>query len=251
MQILQKDLGIAILSTDRPDSLKRLLDSINHFTTSFKGLTVHVVDDSENVTSTERVCSGYEFVQFTHTGERLGIAQNTNESMLILEAYPYKMLLNNDCSIIRYGWQYFYPIAMEQTGIHHFCFQQKGLWGAGTSKRPETHSVVNKRKIKTIQEYPQGAILAYDQKCFDTVGYFDAKSFQGYGYSHHDWSFRVSESGIQPEGIHDIDLSNDYFKVHTATCVTPHPQRVADYKRNKEILDQLRSSRKNIYIPYV
>jgi GT2 family glycosyltransferase len=245
----RSDIGIAILSTDRPVCLGKLLKSIDKFT-NHEYLSVLVIDDSSDPEGCEFVCEEYDWCTFFHTGERIGVAQNTNRAMWSIAEHPYKLILNNDVEILRIGWEFYYFLAMQQTGIHHFCFQQEGLWGAGTKNRPEEITTKYGRRIKTIHNYPQGAILAYDQEAFGAVGYFDCLSFRGYGKSHWDWSFRVSESGIQPEGIHDVVGSNDYFKVHDVGCTTPQKERIEDYKRNTKILEKLRGDKSRIYISY-
>jgi len=180
--------------------------------------------------------------------------------MKAIAEFPFKIIMNNDVEVLRMGWEYTYPLAMRQTGFHHFCFRQLGMWGASNGnkepnqKRPDERKKVNNREIATIHESPQGAILAYDQLAFNTVGYFDSNIFSGYGRSHHLWSFRVSVSGIQPEGIHDIAVSNDFFKVHDEDCTTPPKQRLEDYRRNTKIFDdemeKLRNGERPVYVSY-
>ena len=142
---------------------------------------------------------------------------------------------------------------MVRTGIHHFCFQQEGLWGAGTTKRPEEIWNRSGCNIKTIQTSPQGAILALDQKAFETVGYFDSEKFHSYGFSHWLWSFAVSESRIQPKGIHDVIGSNEYYKVHNEPCTTPPTERTEWYSRNREIFEsefqKIKEKKREIYTP--
>jgi len=244
-------VGVAILSTDRVECTKKLLDSIESKTPTI-GWRVFVMDDSSEANANQvfHVCQR-DWVDYRRTGDRIGVARNTNEAMKVLEEFEFKIILNNDVEILKRGWALIYPMVMVATGYHHLCFQQEGLWGAGTEKRPQTITQVKQFEIKTIHNFPQGAVMAYDQKAFKTVGYFDAKAFQGYGKSHWDWSFRVSDSGIQPEGIHDVIGSNNYFVVHNELCCTPMDKRVADYKRNSEIFELMRNHKgKRIYIPY-
>ena len=219
------------------------------------GWKVFVMDDSESHIKTKVLAAcDRNWVQYCDTGERIGVAKNTNQAMKALEPYEYKIIFNNDVDVLKRNWAFFYPISMIKTGFHHFCFQQEGLWGAGTVKRPE--KVWNHKgcTIKTIQNYPQGAILAYDRVAAETVGFFDAKNFKSYGFSHHLWSHSISESKIQPEGIHDIIRSNDYFCVHDELCSTPTIERIESYARNRVIflreLKKIRENKRDIYTPY-
>jgi hypothetical protein len=254
MNLKLQDLGVAILSTDRSDNLNRLLLSISSMTDT-NNWQLGVFDDSykQNVGKIKSVCDK-SFVQYHRTGERIGVARNTNQAMKWLEPFKYKMILNNDVEVLHPNWWILYPYAMIKTGFHHFCFQQEGLWGAATKKRPETRMSTNGITVKTIYEFPQGACLVYDQKAFRTVGYFDALNFKSYGYSHHLWSHAVSISNIQPEGIHDVVGSNKYFKVHDEPSVTEMNERVVSYRRNGEIfhreLNKRKSGERKVYTDY-
>jgi len=253
VKVQKHDIGIAILSTDRPNCLSRLLQSINKHTNK-KDLCVFVVDDSSKEKDCLNVCKSYKWVSFSHTGERIGVAKNTNEALSKISSFKYKIILNNDVEILRVGWEYYYFLSMQQTGFHHFCFQQEGLWGAGTEKRPQEIKEYNGRSIKTLHNFPQGAILTLDDVAFNTIGYFDDKSFKSYGYAHWDFSFRISESGIQPKGVHDVIGSNDYFKVHDEKCTTPVLERIKYYKKNeqvfKDLFDDVKKGKRDFYISY-
>lgn len=249
MNITTEDIGIAILSTDRPHCLERLLESIDKY--SPDNLPVYVIDDSSEPIETKEICDKHPRVFFLQTGDRIGIAANTNFAMWALSDRKYKMIMNNDVEVLSFGWENYYFDTMKQTDIHHFCFQQEGLWGAATNKRPQEIQEINGKQIKTIRNHPQGAILTYDQLAFDTVGYFDAEKFQSYGKSHWMWSFSVSESGIQPKGIHDVIGSNDFFKVHNEESVTSQKERLTSYQRNTKIfneeLQKLKSGTRSVY----
>jgi len=246
-------IGVAILSTDRSHCLKRLLDSIQEYTET-QDLNVFVLDDSSKPTVCEYICNAYPWVNFIHTGNRIGIANNTNHAMTHLMDYDYKIIMNNDVEVLKNGWMDLYPNAMKKTGIHHFNFKQIGLWGAGTSKRPSIVQSINGVDVDTIQTDPQGAIIIYDQLAFDTVGYFDSNVFQSYGKSHWMWTFSIHESRIQIDGIHDLVGSNQYFKVHDEKCTTPSKERFASYKRNsdtfKEEFHKLQQGKRPIYTPW-
>jgi len=103
-------IGVAILSTNRPECTKRLLDSIQKRTPTM-GWKVFVMDDSESHIKPKviDVCQR-DWVQYCDTGERIGVAKNTNFAMKAIQNYPYKILLNNDVEILKPNWQFFYPV---------------------------------------------------------------------------------------------------------------------------------------------
>jgi hypothetical protein len=236
-RIIYNTIGIAIINTDRIDCLTRLITSFIKNTESklLNSIRVHVVDDSSEPAHIENRCKQFGFIDYHYTGKRIGVARNTNEALYLLRDKELSFIFNNDCEILHKDWLMFYQNAMMQTNIHHFCFQQEGLWGAGTKKRPQEIKKINDINIKIIQDYPQGALLVYDKLAFNKVGYFDSKAFEGYGRSHWDWSFRISESGIQIKGFIDAIDSNKYIKVHDEKCITSADQRTKDYIKNSEI----------------
>lgn len=250
-----KSIGIAIINTDRAECLNRLIASIvkNTEREKLNSLIVNVVDDSRESAKIESLCKQYSFVKFHHTGTRIGIAKNTNEALYLLRDRELSFIFNNDCEVLKKGWMEFYITSMRKCNIHHFCFHQEGLWGAGTARRPETRSIINGIEIKTIHNYPQGALLVFDKKAFDTVGYFDSKNFISYGLSHWMWSFSISESNIQPKGIHDVIGSNKYFKVHDEPSATPPKERIESYRRNTLIFEEefrkLKIGKRPVYTP--
>jgi hypothetical protein len=239
-QSKKSKIGVAILSTDRSNCLLRLLQSIKEHPPK-RTIDIFIVDDSSSPNLTESVSRSVGIGKFIHTGHRIGIAKNTNAAIDILLPYDFKIILNNDVSILSNDSFLLYPAATLSTDYHLWSFRQLGLWGAcregESDKRPDVRTNVNGIGIATVQEFPQGAILAFDRLVFETIGYFD-ESFTGYGYSHHLWVNAFGYSKLQPRGFHDLSLSNNYFKVYNEECCTPHKKRIEDYQRNAELYKQ-------------
>ncbi len=257
MCVLHKNICVSILSTDRPKCLQRLLQSIQDYTV-LEDLTVLVVDDSSDQgCMIKEMQKEFPWILIWHTGERIGIARNTNKALwaMNVKEWEYRLILNDDVEVLSKNWEYLYPNAMKKSGFHHMCFQQMGLWGAGTNKRPQTIQLHSGIEIRTIQDCPQGSVLALDSLAFDTAGFFDSDKFHSYGKSHWMWSFSISESDIQPKGIHDLKMSNDYFKVHDEICTTPSEERIASYQRNTKIFqeefEKLKNGTRKIYTKLV
>lgn len=242
------NLGVAILNTDRPHCLKRILSSIENHTKKFP--EIFIVDDSTNEPDIKFLPS---WVHYIHTGERIGIAKNTNFALQMISEFPYKIIFNNDVEILKNGWDELYIDGMKKTNIHCFSFRQLGLWGAvkfgERGKRPDRRWVYSGVNIATIKEMPQGALIAFDQKAFETVGYYDTE-FKKYGASHHDWCNRISLSGIQPMGFHDLGNSNEYFKVHDEVCTTSYKDRKIYYQKNMERYRNICKNKNRTYIDY-
>ena len=250
-------IGIGILSTDRIECTKRLLESIKKYTS--KDINVHIFDDSsEKKFEVHKLIKKYKY-EFNNTGKRIGIAKNSNMLLKRLEEYDYKVMLNNDVEILKKGWIDSYIDAIEKTSIHCFTHRQLGLWGAckdgENNKRPDIRSEVNGVKIATVQSEPQGAIMIFDKLAHESVGYYDSKTFNGYGRSHHLWCICMGLSGIQPEGFHDIHNSNEYIKTHNVKSITQFKKRISDYMRNKqlykEVINNIKNKKRKVYTPFI
>jgi GT2 family glycosyltransferase len=204
---ISNDIGVGILSYNRIASIRRLIESIRKYTDLYR-TTIFISDESTNPEVSKYLSTITDMVVMTNQ-QRLGVAGNTNRLLRCLSRFRYKILLNDDVEILRMGWEKFYFDVMLKTGYHHFCARQLGVYNTSDVG---TASVVNGITITTIQERPQGAVLALDNVAFDKVGYFD-EMYGLYGMEHVDWSRRVSNSHIQPLGYHDANGSNQYFRL--------------------------------------
>lgn len=253
---MDKKLGIGILSTDRPNFLGRLIVSLKKYTETPCDIIVY--DDSSIKKRECRKIAKQLRCSFLDTGKRIGIAKNTNRLLLGLKDYDYKVMFNNDVEILKKGWETAYIDAMNKTNIHCFCFRQLGLWGAckegEDNKKPDKRFEYNNTELAVIGEYPQGAMLFFDKLTHEKVGYYDAELFKSYGMSHHDWSHRISLSGIQPKGIYDIGNSNEYLKVYPVESITPFNEKNKIYRINQELFRkkkiELDRGLKDIYVEY-
>lgn len=231
---ISNNIGVGILSYNRPESLLRLLNSIEKHTNLLK-TTVFVSDESNRYDSRMRnMMKEKPWVVFMQHSQRLGIAGNANRLLRCLSRFKYKLLLNDDVEVVSKGWDSFYFDAMRRADMHHFCYRQHGVYGANA--QTEHRASVNGVNIKTVQEKPHGAVMALDDVAFDTVGFFD-ESFGLYGMEHVDWSNRVSLSKIQMSGFHDVCGSNRFFKIHPESSSVENQERLRSLHNAKERLE--------------
>lgn len=235
---ISNNVGVGILSYNRPDSLERLLTSISN-NTDLSSVTVFVSDESTNKEAIKDVMDKFPKIVYINNSIRLGVAGNSNRLLKCLDRFEYKFLLNDDVEIISPNWIDFYIKAMKSTGIHHFCLREPGVYSA---ERGEP-SRVNDFNIVTVNEKPHGAFLVFDSLAFKTVGYFDEK-FGFYGMEHVDWSTRISLSGIQLPGFHDADGSLDFVKMHQTKSVVENRSNLLDKAR--AYFDSVNKSRINV-----
>lgn len=207
---ISNNIGIGILSYNRLDSLKRLINSIRK-NTDLNKTTVFVSDESLSEEIANWLKEQTDIVSIINS-QRLGIAGNTNRLMHALSRFKYKFILNDDVEILNSGWEQFYINASQRSDIQHFCYRQYGVYGA--DKKTDHNWHINNIKLKTVYEKPHGAVLFFTDHVFKKIGYFD-ENFGYYGMEHVDWSERVYKSGMQPKGFHDVVNSENYFKINS------------------------------------
>jgi len=232
---ISNDIGIGVLSYNRLESIKRLLDSIQQHTDLSK-TTVFVSDESTNQSVKEYLRS-IDWIVLIDNDKRLGVAGNSNRLLRCLERFKYKILLNDDVTINQNGWDTFYVTAMEKLGYHHFCYRQSGIYGAADAAES---TIKNGYRIKTIRDKPHGAVIAFDHLAFDKVGFFDVE-FGLYGMEHVDWSYRIWKSGIQPSGYHDVEGSEQFFTIHDEVSAVEN--RFEHLATAKSLFDKVKNSR--------
>lgn len=205
---ISNNIGVGILSYNRLPSLQRLIESIRAHT-DLRRTTVFVSDESTDP-SVKAWLSAQKDIIVVDNPSRIGVAGNSNRLLRCLSRFKWKLMLNDDVVVLKDGWEKFYFDSMLSSGLSHFCYRQNGVYGA----RQEDVVVTNHGgvAVKTIKDKPQGSIMAFNQRAFETVGYFDER-FGMYGMEHVDWSRRVSNSGIQIPGFHDASGSEAYFAI--------------------------------------
>jgi len=207
---ISNNIGVGILSYNRLESLRRLLDSIQQYT-DLRRTTIFVSDDG----STDPALLDY-LAAVDRSGDivvlrgpRLGVAGNSNRLLRCLARFRHGLLLNDDVEVLAPGWDAFYPLAAAHCGLHHFCLRQPGVYGA---RRGETVQRAG-LSLTVVGDKPHGAVLYFDQTVIDTIGYFDEDIFGLYGMEHVDWSERAQQANKTP-GYYDVVGSDAYFTIH-------------------------------------
>lgn len=211
------DVGVGIMSFNRLPCIQRILESIRQ-NTDLSRTTIFVSDESTDPSVKEWLRNQSDIVLIDNS-ERIGVAGNSNRLLRCLSRFKYKLLLNDDVVVLKPGWDVFYFEKMRQTGYHHFCLRQSGVYGARDTDGALTD--VSGCQIQTIHDKPHGSVMAIDHEAFNRVGFFD-EQFGMYGMEHVDWSRRVTLSGLQPAGFHDVCGSEAFFKIEHTASATPN-----------------------------
>ena len=238
---LSNDIGVGILSYNRLGSIQRLLASIATHT-NLQRTTVFVSDESSQP-EVKQWLRTVDWIVLLDNQERLGVAGNTNRLIQCLDRFRHKIILNDDVEILAKGWEQFYPVATAESGIHHFCFRQLGVYGAAKTGVVETR--IKSRLIKSVHDKPQGAVIAYDDAVAKVAGFMD-ESMGLYGMEHVDWSNRVSLSGIQPRGFHDVEGSEQFFRLHNESSAVEG--RVQLLLKARELWESVKTNPARIHV---
>jgi glycosyltransferase involved in cell wall biosynthesis len=208
---ISNNIGIGIMSYERVDPLRRLIDSISQHT-DLRKTTVFISDDgSQNPQLLEyldKISQTHNFVVLKNNN-RIGIAGNSNRLIRCLDRFKYGMILNDDVEILKNDWEYFYADAMQRTGFHHFLYRQAGVYGAKVGD-PLSRGGIN---LHMVGEKPHGAVIAFTRDMLVKCGHFDER-YGVYGMEHVDWSQKAWEFGLQEHGFFDVESSAEFFKIH-------------------------------------
>jgi len=227
---VSNNIGVGILSYNRPKSLKRLIESISDHT-DLQKTTIFISDDAstnqELIKYLEVLMKLPHFVVIRNI-HRGGVAVNTNRLIRCLSRFQHGLILNDDVQVLKNNWEYLYVDAMRKTGIHHFIYRQDGVYGAKLGDSTQLNGI----SLRKIDKRPQGAVLAFSREMLVRAGYFD-EDYGLYGMEHVDWSMKAWETKLQPVGFFDVDGSEDYFKLHKDGSVVENRSKLLKDARKK------------------
>lgn len=235
---ISNNIGIGILSYNRPESLKRLVDSMIK-NTDLRKTTVFISDDgstNEQLQDYLKLLEKSNNFVILRNSHNIGIAGNSNRLIRCLSRFDFGMLLNDDAVVLEPGWEYFYADAIKKTGMHHFLYRQVGVYGA------ELGDILNKKgvNLRVVNKRPHGAVMAFSREMLVKCGYFN-EAFGLYGMEHVDWSKRVGEMGLQDQGFFDVDGSSKFFRINKDDSVVP--DRIEKLREAKKVFEHRTSTR--------
>lgn len=220
---ISNGIGVGILSYNRADVLRRLLNSVVQYT-DLRKTTVFISDDGSTEPESLRLLDEIEKnpnITVLRNNTRIGVAGNTNRLLRCLKRFQYGILLNDDVELLKDGWEYFYPDAMKITHFHHFMYHQEGVYGAKEGQLFSRNGI----DLHLTKERPHGAVLAFTNVMLNKCGYFD-EGYGHYGLEHVDWSQKAYENQFQDYGFFDVGGSNNYFRIHTDTSAVENKNQL-------------------------
>jgi GT2 family glycosyltransferase len=183
-------LGIAVVTYQRRERLRRLLDAIDRHTGSLH--VVVVADDGSDDGSGEWCRARGQLVV---SGSNRGVAWNKNRGLFALAALGCDplLLLEDDVYPVLAGWERDWiegTRRWQHLAYHHPKIAKRTVAGAGTPADPFVNSSA------TAQ------CLSVSAQVLERVGFLDSR-FVGWGHEHAEWTTRIKRAGY---GYRTIEL---------------------------------------------
>jgi glycosyltransferase involved in cell wall biosynthesis/predicted O-methyltransferase YrrM len=224
-------LGIAIVTYQRLDRLKGVVDAVRRFTTGEYEL---VVADDGSTDGTAAWCTNEKIRVIT--GPNRGVCWNKNRGLLALYALGCDpvLLLEDDIVPVRDGWQQDWIDAtrrFDHLAFAHDKIAEQVIEGTGSPDDP----FVNRKATAQC--------TSVSRRVLDEVGYLDSR-FVGYGVGHAEWTTRVKRAGMGSKPVVLEDgvraKANLYIKGGLEARDAPSFRDNSQVKANRALFDQIR-----------
>lgn len=200
MEASPSEIGVAILTYNRPDYYSQVLKAIPR---NEIGCLV-VVNDGVNA-----YAKNEDADEVILNNEQLGIAKTKNKALKILieKGYKYLFLIEDDILIKDPKVFQHYIKAANSTGIHHLCYEKINNNGDTLKYTLEQPDGV---KIGFYKN-PQGAFMYINANLITKLGYFDENYINA--YEHVDFAYNLIRKKVAPPFWYFPDLLNseDYL----------------------------------------
>lgn len=199
------NVGIGITTYNRPDMLRKCLESIIRYTCMENVLCVISEDTDE---------------------DRRGVAYRKNCCLRALKDCDYIFLFDDDCYPIKCGWIEYFVTAAATQHQEHLLFLNKKIHNYKYSK------TIPYGAYFTIDYYKDcgGVFMFLTKQVLNRVGSFN-ETFDIYGFEHAEYSMRIlGKHGEYPMLKHTEEYlySEDYSNPN-------HKSSISDEEKNKHI----------------
>jgi GT2 family glycosyltransferase len=201
MEKISSGIGVAIITYNRPDYYKRVLESIPRNMIDF----LVVVNDGYDIYTKD---NDAEIV--IQTNKQMGVAVSKNYAIKVLvEKFncEHIFLIEDDIIIKRPDVFEAYIKAANSTGIHHLCYEKV----AGNEKSLK-YTLEQPDGVKLgFYHNPQGAFMYVNANILKKIGYFDENYVNA--FEHIDFAYSLIQKNVAPPFWYFPDLLNseDYI----------------------------------------
>lgn len=210
----KEKIGIGIVTCNRPDFLRNLLDSL---------IPCHDTIDEMIIVNDGIPVTGFNLSQgiWLDNPTNLGVGKSKNKAMsyLLYKKCDYIFLIEDDMMIIDPNIFRKYIEAYKKTGIHHMMFAYHGPANkAGISKgRPVPRTVIDYGTVQiSLNQHCVGAFCFYTRECLEKVGINDEKYLNA--FEHVDHSYRLAKAGYSTPYWWWADIANSLDYIQEQSC---------------------------------
>ena len=208
---MSEKIGLGIITKDRPQFLKRLLDSID----GCNWLELIIINDGDPFE-----CPGYNY--YIHTNEtNLGVAASKNKAMkhLLDIGCDHIFLIEDDMLIKDPNIFQAYIDASKKSGIQHLMFGYHGP----ANKNGISHGKPCPRLVVDYGDFS----IAFNQHCVGAFCYYSSKSLEDVGlidekfrnaFDHVSHSYELALKGYSTPYWWWADLANSLDYIEEQAC---------------------------------
>jgi GT2 family glycosyltransferase len=241
MQEFYKNIGVAIITCDRPSFYKQCEESLLRAAEGYEGICIMVVDDGEQITEVSPLLDKY-----VKTEGKIGVGKAKNIALkyFLENGYEHIFVLEDDVKIIDSLIFSQYIEASKSTGIKHFNYGLHGNHNLDSSGNPIVRKSVNYPDGTVIDLYPNilGALSYFHIDTLKNVGLIDESFFNA--LEHVDHTLQIALKGYHPpfRWFADIKNSSLYLKDivanHEQSKIRSEQDFMENFKRNLDIFIQ-------------
>lgn len=199
----KRKIGVGIITYNRPEGLKKLLDSIS----SCDFINLVVVNDGQHIDNLQEYNC-----HLINNDINLGVGKSKNKALKYLyeSQCDHIFLIEDDIFVKNTSVFEKYINASKISGIQHFNFSQHGMinksWPDGKAK---PLLIIDYGSIK-IPLYPAtvGAFSYYSRLCIEKIGYMDERYYNA--CEHVDHTYEIIKKGMHPPFWYNADIENSW-----------------------------------------
>ena len=224
---MENKIGVGIVTCNRPDFLRKLLDSISYR----NDVELVIVNDGGPID-----IKGYNYY-IINNETNLGVGKSKNKAMqhLLDKGCDYIFIIEDDMLILNDTVFEQYIKAHKKTGIHHFMFGYHGPANKGniSGGSPQPKMIVDYGDLKVaLNEHCVGAFCFYTRESLEKVGLMDDRYTNA--FEHVDHSFVLAKNGFSTPYWWWSDIANscEYIKEQACSEVSSSIRPRSDWGSN-------------------
>lgn len=209
---MREKVGIGIITCNRPEYLKKLLDSIKYCNWA----EFIIVNDGDKLD-----LPGYNYY-IHHNETNLGVGKSKNIAMqhLLDKGCDYIFIIEDDMIILDDSVFDKYIQASKVSGIQHMMFAYHGPANKNgiSGGKPCPRKIIDYGNIQiALNQHCVGSFCFYTRECLENVGLND-KEFDKNNFEHVEHSYRLAKAGYSTPYWWWTDLANSLDYINEQAC---------------------------------